>query len=170
MTRINCLRDPNAVGKDRPQWLLVNEQDKAEPAHAKRTPILVQPVGDCCEPGRRTGCAFWIPGRSGQCRQEPGRVGGTRSRTSLPQRGRKVFTLPACDEPFDDRVGKVVDFHLVHLCTSPLRGSLRLCESAILPICPCTPAACASVRQMSGATVQVHVVPTQAQQFALAHR
>jgi hypothetical protein len=24
-----------------------------------------------------------------------------------PQQGRKVFTLPACDEPFDDGVGKV---------------------------------------------------------------
>ena len=30
-----------------------------------------------------------------------------------PQQGRKVFmlqTLPACDEPFDDRVGKVAGF------------------------------------------------------------
>ena len=26
-------------------------------------------------------------------------------------------------------------FHEVHPCTSPLRGSLRLCKSAILPIC-----------------------------------
>jgi hypothetical protein len=31
-----------------------------------------------------------------------------------PQQGRKVFTLqmlPACDEPFDDGVGKVAGFH-----------------------------------------------------------
>ena len=30
-------------------------------------------------------------------------------------------------------------FHSVHPCTSPLRGSLRLCKSAILPICRCMP-------------------------------
>ncbi len=37
-----------------------------------------------------------------------------------PQQGRKVFTLqtlPACDELFDDGVGKVAGFHSVHSCT-----------------------------------------------------
>ena len=29
-----------------------------------------------------------------------------------PQQGRKVFTLQTCDEPFDDRVGKVAGFSL----------------------------------------------------------
>jgi len=60
-----------------------------------------------------------------------------------PQQGRKVFTLqtlPACDEPFDDGVGKVAGLHSVHPCTSPLRGSLQLCKSEVLPICRCMPA------------------------------
>ena len=60
-----------------------------------------------------------------------------------PQQGRKVFTLqtlPAYEEPFDGAVGKVAGFCSARPCASPLRGSLRLCKSAILPICRCTPA------------------------------
>ena len=43
-----------------------------------------------------------------------------------PQQGRKVFTLqtlPACDEPFDDGVGKVAGFSLAQATLSPRPGS-----------------------------------------------
>ena len=60
-----------------------------------------------------------------------------------PNQGRKVFTLqtlPAWDDSFGgEEVGKAAGFHSVPPCTSPLRGSLRLCKSAFLPICRCMP-------------------------------
>ena len=43
-----------------------------------------------------------------------------------PQQGRKVFTLqtlPACDEPFDDGVGKAAGFSLAQATLSPRPGS-----------------------------------------------
>jgi hypothetical protein len=43
-----------------------------------------------------------------------------------PQQGCKVFTLqtlPACDEPFDDPVGKVAGFSLAQATLSPRPGS-----------------------------------------------
>jgi hypothetical protein len=44
-------------------------------------------------------------------------------------------------------------FHAAHPCAAPLRGSLRLCKSAVLPICHCTlawPLQLTSARRWSG--------------------
>jgi len=51
-------------------------------------------------------------------------------------------TLPASEEPFDHPVGEVAGFSFGTSLYLTLAGSLRLCKSAVLPIChsvpPCT--------------------------------
>ena len=57
-----------------------------------------------------------------------------------PQAGRKVLMLRTItplsgEDPRNEQVAKAFGFHAAHPCATPLRGSLRLCKSAVLPIC-----------------------------------
>lgn len=91
-------------------------------------------VGYASTRSQKVGTIRFAPGR----RRPGARYTILRLASEEIEQGRKVFTLqtlPACDEPFDVGVGEVAGFHSVHPCTSPLRGSLWLCRSAVLQIC-----------------------------------